>query len=78
MAQEVERIMPEAVVRGENGYLRVSYARLGFAMQRYENWLAAGARIPSVLKTGHGAGLISPPPLAGEDARAGAAPSEGG
>jgi hypothetical protein len=46
MAQEVEAIRPDAVVRGRDGYLRVSYARLGLSMQRYEDWLAAGAVIP--------------------------------
>jgi len=33
MAQEVETIRPEAVVRGSDGYLRVNYDLLGLRMQ---------------------------------------------
>jgi hypothetical protein len=47
MAQEVEAIMPDAVVRGEDGYLRVSYGRLGLRMQSWEEWVATGAKIPA-------------------------------
>ena len=50
MAQEVQTIIPEAVVRGRDGYLRVFYDRLGVKFQTYEQWLAAGARIPSVMR----------------------------
>jgi hypothetical protein len=47
MAQEVEAIRPEAVVRGSDGYLRVNYDLLGLRMQTWEEWLASGERIPA-------------------------------
>jgi hypothetical protein len=47
MAQEVEAVMPDAVVRGDDGYLRVNYGRLGFAMQTWADWVAAGENIPA-------------------------------
>jgi Protein of unknown function (DUF3300)/Chaperone of endosialidase len=47
MAQEVQRVMPEAVVRGHDGYLRVYYDRLGVTFETYDQWVASGARIPS-------------------------------
>jgi hypothetical protein len=46
MAQEVQAIMPEAVVRGPDGYLRVFYDKLGLQLQTYDRWLASGARLP--------------------------------
>jgi hypothetical protein len=42
MAQEVESVMPEAVERGSDGYLRVYYDKLGIRMQTWEEWLASG------------------------------------
>ncbi|HET7165192.1 MAG TPA: tail fiber domain-containing protein [Pseudolabrys sp.] len=51
MAQEVEAIMPDAVVRGSDGYLRVNYDRLGLHMQTWEDWVAAGERIPATRKS---------------------------
>lgn len=47
MAQEVQRLMPEAVTRGSDGYLRVYYDRLGLKFRTYSDWLADGARIPT-------------------------------
>ena len=47
MAQEVQTIMPEAVVRGRDGYLRVYYDKLGLKFETYDHWVASGARIPS-------------------------------
>jgi hypothetical protein len=47
MAQEVQMIRPDAVVRGRDGYFRVSYHKLGLEFQSYEQWLASGARIPT-------------------------------
>jgi Chaperone of endosialidase len=47
MAQEVQRVMPEAVVRGHDGYLRVYYDRLGVTFETYDQWVASGARTPS-------------------------------
>ena len=48
MAQEVQTIMPEAVVRGRDGYLRVFYDKLGLKFQTYDRWIASGARIPTI------------------------------
>jgi len=41
MAQEVAAVMPEAVQRGADGYLRVDYARLGLRSQTWDQWTAA-------------------------------------
>ena len=53
MAQEVQTIMPEAVVRGRDGYLRVFYDKLGLKFQTYNRWIASGARIPTITWIGH-------------------------
>ena len=53
MAQEVLAIMPEAVVRGRDGYLRVFYDRLGLKFETYKHWVAAGARIPTAAGLRH-------------------------
>lgn len=42
MAQEVRLLMPDAVVHGADGYLRVDYDRLGTRMMTWHEWLAAG------------------------------------
>ena len=47
--QEVQSIMPNAVVRGPDGYLRVYYNKLGLKFQKYDQWIASGARIPRIL-----------------------------
>ncbi|MBJ7405925.1 MAG: tail fiber domain-containing protein, partial [Bradyrhizobium sp.] len=47
MAQEVERVAPDAVARGDDGYLRVYYDKLGLTFRTYRNWLAGGAKIPA-------------------------------
>ena len=47
IAQEVEQVMPEAVTRGRDGYLRVFYERLGLKLRLYKDWLADGAHIPT-------------------------------
>ena len=44
MAQEVQTVMPKAVVRDRDGYLRVFYDKLGVKFQTYEQWIASGAR----------------------------------
>jgi hypothetical protein len=41
MAQEVEKIAPDAVFHGADGYLRVAYARLGLRLQTWEEWTAS-------------------------------------
>lgn len=50
MAQEVQAVMPEAVVRGRDGYLRVFYETLGLKFQTYDEWIASGAHIPVTTK----------------------------
>jgi len=47
MAQEVQTVRPDAVIRGHDGYLRVYYEKLWLPFQTYDQWLATGARIPS-------------------------------
>ncbi|QAU42594.1 DUF3300 domain-containing protein [Bradyrhizobium guangdongense] len=47
MAQEVEQVMPDAVARGSDGYLRVYYEKLGLTFRTYRDWLAGGAKIPA-------------------------------
>jgi hypothetical protein len=47
IAQEVQRVMPEAVTRGRDGYLRVFYDKLGLKLRLYKDWLASGAQIPT-------------------------------
>ena len=48
IAQEVQAVMPEAVLRDRNGYLLVNYDRLGLRMQTWNDWLASGQKIPTV------------------------------
>ena len=50
MAQEVQRIAPEAVVRDPDGILRVDYDKLGVKFQPYNQWLASGAQIPGAAR----------------------------
>ena len=47
IAQEVQGVMPEAVTRSSDGYLRVYYERLGLKLRSYSDWLAGGAKIPT-------------------------------
>ena len=53
MAQEVQSLVPEAVVRGRDGCLRVFYDKLGLTFQTYDAWFASGARIPAVTVVAH-------------------------
>ena len=53
MAQEVRTMMPEAVTRGADGYLRVSYDLLGLPFESYKQWIAAGAHLPSVKRAAY-------------------------
>ena len=53
MAQEVQTIRPDAVVRGRDGYLRVYYEKLGLEFETYDHWVASGARIPSATGMRH-------------------------
>jgi Chaperone of endosialidase len=41
MAQEVAEIVPDAVLRGADGYLRVDYVRLGLKLQTWDEWTAS-------------------------------------
>jgi hypothetical protein len=53
MAQEVQTVMPGAVTRGPDGYMRVSYDRLGLPFETYEQWVKSGAHLPSVKPAAH-------------------------
>jgi len=46
IAQEVRTVRPDAVTVGRDGYLRVSYERLGLPFQSYVDWHASGSRLP--------------------------------
>jgi hypothetical protein len=52
LAQEVLRVAPGAVARGRDGYLRVSYEKLGVKFQRYDQWLTSGGQIPVTARRG--------------------------
>ena len=47
MAQEVQNVMPHAVVRGHDGYLRVFYDEIGVKFETYDQWVASGKHLPS-------------------------------
>ncbi|HXW72923.1 MAG TPA: DUF3300 domain-containing protein [Methylocella sp.] len=49
IAQEVQGVMPDAVVRGQDGYLRVIYEKVGVKFQTYDHWIASGGRVPTGL-----------------------------
>jgi Chaperone of endosialidase len=53
MAQEVQTIVPEAVMRGRDGYLMVFYDKLGLKFQTYERWIASGAQVPTITRIRH-------------------------
>jgi hypothetical protein len=53
MAQEVQAVTPEAVTRSADGYLRVSYDRLGLPFETYQQWIATGAHLPSANPASH-------------------------
>jgi endosialidase-like protein len=46
LAQEVQQVMPQAVARGNDGYLRVFYEKLGLKFETYDRWIKSGAPIP--------------------------------
>jgi hypothetical protein len=51
LAQEVQKVVPEAVVRGSDGYLRVLYDKIPIKFQTYDNWLKSHpARFPSIVQ----------------------------
>jgi hypothetical protein len=41
MAQDVARVVPDAVIQAPDGYLRVIYDRLGLKLQTWQSWLAS-------------------------------------
>jgi hypothetical protein len=45
IAQEVQNLVPQAVTRGRDGYLRVYYEKLGLKLRTYSDWFAGGAKI---------------------------------
>jgi hypothetical protein len=49
----VQTIMPEAVVRSRDGYLKVFYDKLGLTFQTYDRWIASGARLPTIMRMRH-------------------------
>jgi len=53
MAQEVQTVLPAAVVRGTDGYLRVFYDEVGVQFQSYHQWVRAGARVPTGTSVEH-------------------------
>jgi len=53
IAQEVQTVMPKAVVHNRDGSLRVLYDRLGIKFQTYEQWITSGARLPAVAPVSH-------------------------
>ena len=40
MAQEVAGIVPTAVARGSDGYLRVDYGQLGLSLKTWDEWVS--------------------------------------
>jgi uncharacterized protein DUF3300/endosialidase-like protein len=53
MAQEVQAVMPNAVMRGRDGYLRVDYGKIGVKFQTYQHWIATGAQVPAAVPVSH-------------------------
>ena len=47
MAQEVQDVVPHAVVRGRDGYLRVFYDKIGVRFESYDQWVASGEHVPA-------------------------------
>jgi len=45
MAQEVQRVMPQAVVRGADGWLRVNYGKLGTRLMTWAKWNASRKKL---------------------------------
>jgi Protein of unknown function (DUF3300) len=53
LAQDVQAVMPAAVTRGADGYLRVYYDKLGVKFETYDAWIASGARVPAGMPVTH-------------------------
>ena len=52
IAQEVRQVVPQAVERGSDGYLRVHYGQLGLQFQSYQHWIKTGSHLPATAGTG--------------------------
>jgi Chaperone of endosialidase len=52
MAEEVLDVMPDAVVKGADGFLRVDYRMLGLEMETYAAWQSATATSPDLIGAG--------------------------
>ncbi|MGB6653960.1 MAG: DUF3300 domain-containing protein [Xanthobacteraceae bacterium] len=52
IAQEVQQVVPQAVERGSDGYLRVHYDRLGLRFESYRQWIKSGSRLPVAASSG--------------------------
>ena len=46
LAQEVQQVVPQAVARGNDRYLRVFYEKLGLKFETYDHWIKSKAPIP--------------------------------
>lgn len=44
IAQEVAHVVPAAVIRSRDGYLRVDYAKLGLSLLTWGEWTGLGER----------------------------------
>ena len=53
MAQEVQRVAPQAVTVGADGYFRVNYDLLGLPFETYKQWVITGAHLPSLNPVAH-------------------------
>jgi Protein of unknown function (DUF3300)/Chaperone of endosialidase len=53
IAQEVQVVAPDAVTRGQDGYLRVFYDKIGVKFQTYDQWVASGAHVPAAIRASH-------------------------
>ena len=47
MAQEVQNVLPRAVVRGRDGYLRVFYDQVDVKFESYDQWVRSGKHLPA-------------------------------
>jgi endosialidase-like protein len=50
MAQEVADIVPTAVLRGQDGYLRVDYGQLGLSLMTWDEWVAREGDKPRLMQ----------------------------
>ena len=53
MAQEVQNVLPRAVVRGRDGYLRVFYDQIDVKFETYDQWVRSGKHLPAGTKFSH-------------------------